>query len=83
MPDALADTETRTVTESVLTISEVARRLGREGNRKLLVRLIRRHRIPTGRVGNSVIIDMDGFATLKRALKAWDNRFGLAEPPAD
>lgn len=59
--------------DSLLTISEAGRRLGEKKPTRILA-LIRANGIPTRRVGSALVIDAEGFATLKRALDAWRNR---------
>ena len=60
--------------ESVITVSDAARRLGKYKNRKLIRKLITYYKIPTQKLGQSVVIDLQGFAALKVYVKAWDNR---------
>jgi hypothetical protein len=56
------------------SISDAARLLGKEKNRKLLRILIRQNRIPTHRVGSRMILDEGGVRDLRAAVEVWDRR---------
>jgi hypothetical protein len=56
------------------TLSDAARETGRVNNRKLLKKLIVRFKIPTYRIGRSVMMDRQGYDRLLKAVKEWDNR---------
>jgi hypothetical protein len=59
------------------TISDAARALGKEKNRKLLRRLIAFKKIETFEIGNYTCIDDAGLATLAEAVHEWDGRLRL------
>lgn len=59
------------------TISEAARELGKERNRKLIRKLIRAKKIKTFVVGSATCIAPEGFGVLKKAVHEWDGRSRL------
>lgn len=54
------------------TISDAARLLGKPNNRKLIRRLMRAKGIKTQTIGQSVVIDQEGFDVLAAAVREWD-----------
>ena len=60
--------------QNLITITDAAARLNRAQNRTLIRSLIRLHQIPTQKLGPAVVMDEAGFARLKEAVAAWDNR---------
>lgn len=70
------------IAESLYSLSEAARLLKKEQNRKLLRGLIRAHQIKHYKVGQGLVLDQTGFEALSRAVDAWDSRLRLSSNKA-
>lgn len=61
----------------LITVSEAARRLGKNHNRPLVLKMIKKLEIPTQTVGRATCFEESHFTRLAEALKAWDERLSL------
>jgi hypothetical protein len=65
------------------SLSDVARLLKKEGNRKLLKKLVRYYGIKHFYCGRDLIFDQEGVDALTEAVRAWDSRPRLSEIDAE